>query len=129
MTLRDVGARSAGRFKPTAVAAYERAERNISLQRFCELSTFYGMAPERLLLQIMWRVANRPEPKIDRTRVAELPPDERAAVGEFLQQVRRMRGDADGETIALRIRDLEVLATVSGDRLDEFLERLRPALA
>lgn len=129
MTLRDVGTRSGGRFKPTAVAAYERSERNISLERFCELSAVYGMAPERLLLQIMWRVAGRPGPRIDDGRLAELPKEERAAVGEFLQQVRRMRAGGGDRTIALRIRDLEVLATASGDRLDEFLECLRPALA
>jgi hypothetical protein len=65
VTLRDVGMRSGGRFKPTAAAACERSERNISPERFCELSAVYGMAPERLLLQIMWRVAGRPEPRID----------------------------------------------------------------
>jgi hypothetical protein len=129
MTLRDVGMRSAGRFKPTAVAAYERSERNISLERFCELSAVYGMAPERLLLQIKWGVAGRPEPRIDDGRLAALPREERAAVGEFLRHVRRMRGDGGERTIALRIRDLEALATASGDRLDAFLECLRPALA
>jgi transcriptional regulator with XRE-family HTH domain len=128
LTLRDVGKRSAGRFKPTAVAAYERAERRISLERFCQLAELYGMAPERLLLQILWHVAGRPEPTIDRTLVSELPSEEREAVGGFLQQIRRMRGDGDEGAITLRVRDLEVLATISGHQLDEFLQHLRPAL-
>jgi transcriptional regulator with XRE-family HTH domain len=128
LTLRGVGARSAGRFKPTAVAGYERAERSISLERFCALSRLYEMAPERLLLQILWRVEGHPEPTIDRTRLPELPPEERAAVGGFLHQVQEMRGDGGDGTITLRIRDLEVLATVSGARLEDFLEHLSPAL-
>ncbi|MDQ2964665.1 MAG: helix-turn-helix domain-containing protein, partial [Chloroflexota bacterium] len=46
LTLRDVGIRSGGIFTPTAVAGYERGERAISLRRFCDLATFYDVAPE-----------------------------------------------------------------------------------
>ena len=128
LTLRDVGERSRGRFKPTAVAGYERAERSISLERFCELSELYGMAPERLLSQILWRLRDRPEATIDRAKVSVLPDEERGALSRFIEQVRTMRDDARDGTITLRVRDLEVLATVSGQRLDTFLERVRPAL-
>lgn len=51
LTLRDVGIRSGGTFSPTAVAGYERGERAISLQRFCELAAFYHVAPEDLLAE------------------------------------------------------------------------------
>jgi transcriptional regulator with XRE-family HTH domain len=129
LTLRDVGTRSNGLFKPTAVAGYERAERGISLERFCDLARLYGMAPERLLLQILWRMAGGPEPSIDRTKVEELPVEEADVVGDFLQKVRRLRGDSDDEVIRVRIQDLEVLATVSGHQLGEFLNHIEPALA
>jgi len=129
LTLRDVGTRSNGLFKPTAVAGYERAERAISLERFCDLARLYGMAPERLLLQILWRMAGGPEPSIDRTKVGELPLEEADVVGDFLQKVRRLRGDSDDEVIRVRIQDLEVLATVSGHQLGEFLDHIEPALA
>jgi hypothetical protein len=46
----------------------------------------------------------------------------------FVDQVRRMRGGRDDDTIRLRVRDLEVLATISGHDLDQFIEHLRPAL-
>ena len=128
MTLRDVGVVSDGRFKPTAVAAYERAERSISLERFCDLARLYGMAPERLLAQIMWRIAGGPAPVIDEDKLQRLPQKERETLDGFIRQVRRMRGTTDEGTITLRIHDLEVLATVSGSRLDEFLERVRPVL-
>jgi transcriptional regulator with XRE-family HTH domain len=129
LTLRDVGSRSGGRFKATAVAAYERGDRSISLERFCRLSQLYGMAPDRLLLQVLWRVAGRPEPMIDLTQVSELPADERENLGSFVRAVQAMRDGGTEPTITLRVQDLEVLATESGTRLDEFLERLQPALA
>jgi transcriptional regulator with XRE-family HTH domain len=53
LTLREVGERSGGAFTPTAVAGYERAERSISLERFCALCAFYGVAPDRLLAEIV----------------------------------------------------------------------------
>jgi transcriptional regulator with XRE-family HTH domain len=52
-TLRDVGIRSGGLFSPSAVAGYERGERAISLQRFSDLATFYGVAPEDLLAEAL----------------------------------------------------------------------------
>lgn len=128
MTLRDAGIASEGRFKPTAVAGYERSERAISVERFCELAELYGMAPDRLLSQVTWRVARGPEPSIDRRRVDDLPARERDTLDGFIQQVRRLRGAAGDGTITLRIHDLEVLATVTGSRLGDFLDRLGPAL-
>ena len=128
LTLRDVGAMSQGQFKPTAVAGYERAERAISLERFCALAQLYGMSPERLLSQILWRIRGRPEPIIDRRRLPDLPSDEAGTIGDFLEEVRRLRGNSEGETITIRIQDLEVLATVTGHQLRDFLEDLRPAL-
>jgi hypothetical protein len=58
----------------------------------------------------------------------ELPAEERDALSGFVGQVRRMRTGRQEDTIRLRVRDLEVLATLSGQKLDEFLEHLRPAL-
>jgi transcriptional regulator with XRE-family HTH domain len=129
MTLRDVGKSSGGRFKPTAVAGYERAERAISLERFCELTRLYQMAPERLLAQIMWRLAGRPEPILDGDKVSELLDDEADVVGAFIQRVRDLRRADAGDIITVRIQDLEVLATASGHDLQDFLDHLRPASA
>ncbi len=68
LTLKQVGERSTGAFKPTAVAGYERAERTISLERFCELCAFYGVEPARLLAEILEDVGGQPEVIIDLTR-------------------------------------------------------------
>ncbi len=72
LTLRDVGIRSDGRFTSTAVAGYERGERKISLQRFCELANFYGVEPERLLSEAL-------HPN-DRDLVVDLTPFEEPAL-------------------------------------------------
>jgi len=71
LTLRQVGERSDGAFKPTAVAGYERAERSISLERFCELCGFYGLAPAQLLAEIVETVDGRPDLIVDLTRLPE----------------------------------------------------------
>ena len=129
MTLREVGRSSSGQFKPSAVAGYERAERAISVERFCGLAQLYQMAPERLLAQIMWRLAGRPEPILDGHKVSDLLDEEADVIGAFIQRVRDLRRADDGDIITVRIQDLEVLATVSGQALQDFLDHLRPALA
>lgn len=128
MTLRDARTISEGRFIATTLAGYERGERSISVERFCELARFYGIAPERLLADILRRAEDRPTPTIDLTRIEELSQEARDTVGGFAHEVRRLRGSDEEEMLTLRIGDLEVLATVSGHKLAEFLEHLRPAL-
>lgn len=61
LTLQGVGERSAGTFSPTAVAGYERGERRISLQRFCDLARLYDIRPELLLTEIMEAVDGVPD--------------------------------------------------------------------
>ncbi len=74
LTLKAVGERSAGAFKPTAVAGYERAERAISLERYCELCGFYGVEPAWLLMEILETVGRRPEFIVDLTRLEDSTP-------------------------------------------------------
>jgi transcriptional regulator with XRE-family HTH domain len=69
LTLRDVGTRSGGIFTPTAVAGYERGERAISLQRFCQLAAFYDVAPEDLLAEALQ--PDDREPVVDLTPLEE----------------------------------------------------------
>jgi transcriptional regulator with XRE-family HTH domain len=75
LTLRQVGERSGGAFKPTAVAGYERAERTISLERFCQLCGFYGVAPAWLLAGILETIDGGPDVLVDLTQ----PDDSTAA--------------------------------------------------
>lgn len=52
-TLKEVQERSEGRFSVSAVGTYERGERAITLERFCELVSFYEMPPERVLSRVL----------------------------------------------------------------------------
>lgn len=42
LTLRAAATASGSRFKPSSIAGYERGERAITLQRFCDLAVLYG---------------------------------------------------------------------------------------
>lgn len=127
LTLREVSTASGGRFKATSVAGYERGERNITVQRFCELCRFYGVPPEELLSEIV-RAGERPtEPEIDLAVLELLDPEQRALVSSFVRQIRALRHEPGAETIVLRAGDLEVLATAAGKEPEELRGMLRPA--
>ena len=49
LTLRAAAAASGSRFKPSSIAGYERGERAITLQRFCDLAQLYGADASWLL--------------------------------------------------------------------------------
>ncbi len=70
LTLRQVGELSAGAFTPSAVAGYERAERNISVERYFELCAFYDVSPAQLLTEIEESVG-RSEVIVDLTRLED----------------------------------------------------------
>ena len=56
LSLRAVERLSGGRFKPSSIAGYERGERKITVERFCELARFYRFPPERLLGDVVERM-------------------------------------------------------------------------
>jgi hypothetical protein len=49
MSLKVVEARTKGEFKASALGAYERAQRTISVARLHRLARFYGVSVDRLL--------------------------------------------------------------------------------
>jgi len=55
LTLRAVRERSGDLFKPSAVGAYERGERGITLERFCDICRFYGVGPQIVLAKALER--------------------------------------------------------------------------
>jgi transcriptional regulator with XRE-family HTH domain len=126
--LRELTKRSAGRFKSTSVAGYERGERNISLERFCELATFYDVSPARLLAHALRAAKGIPPIVIDLTRVDAVQGREGELLAQFARDVVELRGEQGTDAISLRPGDLEVLATISRRKPTDFLQRIRPAL-
>ena len=128
LTLREVGARSSGALKATAVAGYERGERAISLKRFFQLSTIYAIEPERLMAEIARITQGRPPVVVDLAALESIDDQTAQTVAEFARQVRRLRGEQGG-TLTLRAGDLSVIATLAGSQPERLLERIEPALA
>jgi transcriptional regulator with XRE-family HTH domain len=125
LSLRALAAASGGRFKATSIAGYERGERSISVTRFCELCTFYGVSPDRVLAHVVRAVEGTSEPIIDLALLESLDSEEAALVSGFVRQVRSLRAEGGAEAIILRTGDLEILATASGRRPDELTDLLR----
>ena len=128
LTLVDVAAMSNGMFKATSVAGYERGERSITLERFCSLCQLYGLAPDRVLAEILRRTEGRIEPEIDLAALESLGTTESALLSGFARQVRGLRGEPQADTITLRAGDLEVLATAEGRRPEELAEALHSVI-
>ena len=129
LTLVEVADLSAGTFKATSVAGYERGERSITLERFCRLCQLYGLAPERVLADILRSTEGRIEPEIDLTALESLETTESALLSGFVRQIRGLRGEHQADKVTLRAGDLEVLATAEGRRPEELVEALREVIA
>jgi len=121
-----------GRFKPSSIGGWERAEREISLQRFCELSEVYAVSPDRLLAEALESMApdERGEVVIDLTRLPLLEGEEQGLlrVAEFVHRVRAQRGDYLGEVLTLRSGDLDEIARGASMRVGSLKSLLEPAL-
>lgn len=129
LTLRQASKMSGGRFPPTSLASYERGERSISFERFCRLTSVYGIPPERLTAEIMRTVEGRPSWVLDLSSLERLQTSEAQMVEGFVRKVAMLRDGAEpGETVSLRVGDLEVLAAASGHRLVGLVDAILPAL-
>jgi transcriptional regulator with XRE-family HTH domain len=121
------------------LGGYERGERSISLERFCDLAQAYGEAPDVLLAEVLDSVRTEEleapseseegiELVIDLNRLPLVEEQERVAVETFVHDVQARRGDFERDALALRAGDLEVIASSSGMDEEALLDKLRPAL-
>lgn len=124
LTLRAVSRLSDGRYKPTSIAGYERGERSISLERFCDLCRLYDADPTAVLAEVLHAVGALPEPGFDVERLESLGSAEAALVAGFLREIRTLRHDRPSDAVVLRVGDVEVLATAAGKRPEDLIEIL-----
>jgi transcriptional regulator with XRE-family HTH domain len=127
LTLRSAARRSGSRFKPSSIAGYERGERAITVQRFCDLAEVYGVDPARLLAGILNAARGEGKVEIDLETLDRLDLPEAAALRSFADRVRAARGAAGAEVVTLRDTDIEVIARASGRDRDELLDLLASA--
>jgi transcriptional regulator with XRE-family HTH domain len=128
LTLRDVQEASGGGFRVSTLAGYERAERMLTLERFCELAALYGLAPEELLTRVLDERSrgSRRSVVIDLFRLEQVQGEPGEILARFVHDVRTRRGDLRSNVISLRTGDLEALALGSGHRPADFLRDLGP---
>ena len=127
LTLRAAARLSEGRFKPSSIAGYERGERAITIQRFCDLSSVYGVDPVRLLDGILSDAQGESRIELDLSTLGRLDLPEATSVREFAERVRTVRGSPGAEVLTLRHADLEVIARAAGRDRDELLDLLAAA--
>lgn len=125
LTLREVSAMTMGRFKATSVAAYERGERTIALERFIDLCDLYGIPAQEMLAEILRPPGVRNVAVIDRELLDPSRSTEASLVSGFVRQISSLRREQPSGAIVLRAGDLEVLATASGKEPTELVKVLR----
>jgi transcriptional regulator with XRE-family HTH domain len=130
LTLHDVRRLSAGLFKASALGAYERGERHISLERFTRLAEIYNTSAARLMSEVA-DGAPSPVPGsivVHLDRLDQLGEPMRAPVAEFVDRILTKRGGAATETIILRAADMNEMAFRMGRPASELAAVLDSAL-
>jgi transcriptional regulator with XRE-family HTH domain len=128
LSLDDVERQSGGRWSASAIGAYERGFRNLSLPRLRELAEFYAVPMATLLGEIDLREeqqAGRPAASkivLDLGKLEEL--DEAKALVRYARSIVLERGDWNGRVLSIRKDDVRALAAML--HLDEssFLGKL-----
>jgi transcriptional regulator with XRE-family HTH domain len=115
LSLDEVERASGGRWSASAIGAYERGFRNLSLPRLQELATFYDVPMSMLLGEVDIR-----EPATDRAAPAKLVLDlialeeveEAAPILRYARSIVLDRGDWNGRVLSVRRDDVRALASV-----------------
>ena len=130
LTLHEVDRISSGRFKPSSVGSYERGTRTISAPLLVELSTLYGVPPDRLLAEALAasEADEIADVVIDLTRLPQLHGQEARVVIEFVERVQAQRRGPHSDVITLRTGDLQFLSSAAGVAPRSLLNSLTPAL-
>ena len=109
LSLDDVERLSGGRWSASAIGAYERGFRNLSLPRLREIATFFEV-PMSVLLGEVETLDGAPRPKrmtLDLERLKTIP--DANPVWRYLQTIIRERGDYNGRVLSVRRDDARAL--------------------
>jgi transcriptional regulator with XRE-family HTH domain len=112
LSLDDVERLSGGRWSASAVGAYERGFRNLSLPRLRELAEFYDV-PMSVLLGEIESIEGPPRVHkvvLDLERLKVVP--EANALWRYLKAIIRDRGDYNGRVLSVRRDDVRALCAI-----------------
>src|SRR5262245_18336815 len=125
LSLDDVERDSGGRWSASAIGAYERGFRNLSLPRLRELAEYYGV-PMSVLLgeEINLNVSfGRTKLVVDLVPLRQTP--EAAEVMRYLDTIIIERGDFNGRVLSVRHDDMRALCALMQVSEDELFSRLQ----
>ncbi|MCU1497793.1 MAG: transcriptional regulator, family [Acidimicrobiales bacterium] len=125
LSLAEVEHRSQGRWSASAVGAYERGFRTLSLPRLKALADFYRVPVGVLLGEPAPLPGTRERHKIvlDLEALARIDPS--APIRRFVQSIIEARGDFNGRVLSLRHDDLKALCTLVGGDIPTGVAQLR----
>jgi transcriptional regulator with XRE-family HTH domain len=125
LSLQDVEAQSVSEFKASALGAYERGERSISVPRLQRLARFYHVPVDQLLpieqppAEAMpdsgGRRRTRPQASaltIDLGEARKLGSPEGMMLNHYLEMIQVERQDFNGRMLTIRRDDLRALACI-----------------
>lgn len=125
LSLAEVETRSEGTWSASAVGAYERGFRTLSLPRLKALADFYRV-PVGVLLGEPAPMTTTPERRkiiLDLEALGRIDPA--APIRRFVQSIIEARGDFNGRILSLRHDDLKALCTLVGGDIPTGVAQLR----
>lgn len=133
LSLEDVEARSKGRWSASAVGAYERGYRNLSLPRLGELAEFYKVPVSSLLTEESPRPMPARGPVIDLTEpipisLPSLEEQQDAEADTVLRYARSIVAERRGpapRVVILRRSDVALLSSILGETATGLHDRLQ----
>ena len=125
LSLDEVERKSGGRWSASAIGAYERGFRNLSLPRLRELAGFYGIPMAVLLGEPEQVDSPMPASKvvIDLEALGKLP--EAAPISRYLRTIILERGDFNGRMLSIRRDDVRALCAVQHMAERDLFKRLQ----
>lgn len=125
LSLDEVERASDGQWSASAVGAYERGFRNLSLPRLRELADFYRVPMSALLGEIDLRDGRSGQAeRIVLDLVALDDVEDAAPVVRYVRGIVSDRGDWNGRVLSIRRDDARVLSCLLDVEEDELLRRL-----
>ena len=125
LSLAEVEIRSQGRWSASAIGAYERGFRTLSLPRLKALADFYKVPVAVLLGEPLPVDQSAERRKIVLDLEALNLIDPAAPIRRFVQSIIEARGDFNGKVLSLRHDDLKALCTLVGGDIPTGVAQLR----
>ena len=123
MSLAEVEQRSDGAWSASAVGAYERGFRTLSLPRLKALAAFYKVPLGILLGEAPPVAVERHKIVLDLEALGRIDPA--APIRRFVQSIIEARGDFNGKVLSLRHDDLKALCTLAGGDIPTGIAQLQ----